>query len=106
MLKSGLIASVCAMGLLAAPVMAAGTGVTSPATAGKSSTTHHKATHVSTGTGHGTHSARSGGRGSQDNMADQLNGQSLQAAMQGRPFNAGGAGMGGSAQPTPTTPRP
>jgi hypothetical protein len=105
MLKSGLIASVCALGLLAAPVMAAGTGVTSPGASGKPGTMHHNATHASTGTGHGTHSARSGGRGSQDNMADQLNGQSLQAAMQGRPFSAGGAGMGGSAQPTPT-PRP
>jgi hypothetical protein len=29
-------------------------------------------------------------------MADQLNGQSLQAANQGRPYNVGGAGMGGS----------
>ena len=91
MLKSGLIASVCALGLLAAPAMAA--------------TSHHKATHASTGSAHGTHSAQSGGRSSQDNMADQLNGQSLQAAMQGRPFSAGGAGIGGSAQPTPT-PRP
>ena len=87
MLKSGLIASVCALGLLVAPVMAA--------------TSHHKATHASTGTAHGTHSAQSGGRSSQDSMADQLNGQSLQAAMQGRPFSAGG----GSAQPAPT-PRP
>jgi hypothetical protein len=105
MVKSVLIASACALGLLAAPVMAAGTGVTSPGASGKPGTTHHRATHVSTGAGHGTHSARSGGRGSQDNMADQLNGQSLQAAMQGRPFSAGGAGIGGSAQPAPT-PRP
>ena len=103
--KSRIIASICALGLLATPVMAAGTGVTSPGASGKPGTMHHKATHVSAGTAHGTHSARSGGRSSQDSMADQLNGQSLQAAMQGRPFSAGGAGIGGSAQPMPT-PRP
>jgi hypothetical protein len=105
MLKSGLIASICALGLVATPVMAAGTAAQSPATSGKSTTMHHKAMHVSTGSGHAARSDRSGGRSSQDNMADQLNGQSLQAAMQGRPFSAGGAGAGGSAQPTPT-PRP
>ena len=102
MLKSGLIASVCALGLIAAPVMAAGTTAMAPATAsGKTAMHHHKATtHVSTGMGHGMHSGHAGGKASsQDNMADQLNGQSLQAATQGHPFSAGGTGM---PQPAPT----
>jgi hypothetical protein len=109
MLKSGLIASVCALGLLAVPVMAAGTAATSPAaTSGKPGTTHHKATHVSTGATHVTRSAGSSSRASaHDNMADRLNGQSLQAAMQGHPFGAGGTGMvGGTAvapQPGPAS---
>jgi hypothetical protein len=101
MLKSGLIASVCALGLIAAPVMAAGTAAMTPGAAGTTGTHHHKATtHVSTGTGHGMHSGHAGGKASaQDHMADQLNGQSLQAAAQGRPFTAGAGGM---SQPTPT----
>ena len=42
-------------------------------------------------------SARSSGAASaRDNMADQLNGQSLQAATQGRPYSAGSSDMGGS----------
>jgi hypothetical protein len=32
----------------------------------------------------------------QDNIADQLNAQSLQATQQGRTFSAGGSNMGGS----------
>jgi hypothetical protein len=102
MLKSGLIAAVCALGLIAAPVMAAGTTAMTPvAAAGKTGTHHHKAmTHVSAGTGHAMHSGHAGGKASaQDHMADQLNGQSLQAAAQGRPFTAGAGGM---SQPTPT----
>ncbi len=107
MLKSVLIASAGVLGLLAAPVMAAGTSATSPASAsGKSSTMHHKATHVSTGTSHMTHSGRSSSRASsQDHIADRLNAQSLQAAMQGQPFGAGSPGTGGrpaGALPQPT----
>jgi hypothetical protein len=101
MLKSGLIASVCALGLIAAPVMAAGTTAMTPVAAGTTGTHHHKATtHVSAGTGHAMHSIHAGGKASsQDHMADQLNGQSLQAATQGHPFSAGAGGM---PQPTPT----
>jgi hypothetical protein len=79
MLKAGLLASVCALGLIATPVMAAGT-------------TH---------TTHRAHSAKmTSSASSHDNMADQLNAKSLAAAQQGRPFNAGGnPGMGGTSKP-------
>jgi hypothetical protein len=97
MLKSGLIASVCAMALLGLPAMAAGTPAAS--TTGKHATVHHKATHVSTGAGHGMHAGRSAS--ARDNMADQLNAQSLQAAMQGRPFAAGSTGS--APPPTPVS---
>jgi hypothetical protein len=42
------------------------------------------------------HARSNGAASARDNMADQLNGQSLQAANQGRPYSPGGAGMGGS----------
>jgi hypothetical protein len=110
MLKSALIASVCAAGLLAAPVMAAGTAAPShsAATPGTSAGKHYKATHVATGPAHGTRPSRSIGRASaQDRMADQLNAQSLQAAMQGRPYDASGAGGGAAGAPRPApTARP
>jgi hypothetical protein len=105
MLKSGLIASVCALGLSAAPVMAAGTTAMTPDTAsGKTATHHHKATtHVSTGTGHAMHASHAGGQASaRDHMADQLNAKSLQAAAEGRPFNVG---AGAALQPAPA-PKP
>jgi hypothetical protein len=51
----------------------------------------------------GTHSGRSSGMASaQDNVADQLNGQSLQAAEQGHAYDAGAANMGsGMSAPPP-----
>jgi hypothetical protein len=55
------------------------------------------AARASTGTGHGMRSNRSRGMASaQDNMADQLNAQSLQATQQGHTYSAGGADMGGA----------
>jgi len=96
MRKTLLLSGLCALGLLAAPAMAAGTATPKPqgsgattngagTQSGASSSTAAKKTSAT----HSVHMAhaRRGSGSSQDNMADQLNSQSLQAAQQGRPYS-------------------
>jgi hypothetical protein len=100
MRTSYLLSVVCTLGLLATPAVAAGTATQTPQ--GSSAATSGAGAPKSTSSGAATkkvsttHAVRMAhaGKGnasshasSQDNMADQLNSQSLQAAQQGRPYS-------------------
>ena len=91
MTKGRLLASACALGLLAAPAVAAtdSSGSMSP---GPNDTMQHHPAHRATHAWHGSRQTDT----SQNGEIDRLNEQSLAAARQNQPFVPGSGGGGAS----------
>lgn len=92
--KPGLLAAAAALALLAQPVMAAGTSTQQSGSVGtptgtSSATMHHTKSPKSGGSSHAMRTAHASKASPNDAMADQLNGQSLQAAQQGKTYTPG-----------------